>query len=62
MGDGYCVFCDVRRTSELAGRAAFAAFCDNANWELVCGFGHLLYPCKEDISAGTMWKSVDDCM
>lgn len=51
MGDVYCVSCVVRRTSELAGRAPFAAFCAGANWELVCGFGHSLSPCKEEISA-----------
>lgn len=32
MGDVHCVYCVVRRTSELAGRAPFIAFC--ANWEL----------------------------
>lgn len=55
--DVYCVSCVVRRTSELAGRAPLAAFCARANWELVWGFGHLLCPCKEGISAGAKWKA-----
>lgn len=59
-----CAVCPVfvRKTSELAVIAPVAAFLLNVDWELVHGFKHSSCPCKEDIFAGAIRNSMDDCM